>query len=143
MTPRGIRNNNPLNIRKGNNWKGERHLQTDKEFEEFETIEDGCRAACILAVNLIEGRARSSRRAPCRTLHDLIYRWAPPSENSTLDYLLRVVQLTHYVPNQSLYPATSSVVCKILWAMAQVECGREIPLQKFLDGWRRAFPSRA
>ena len=35
--PRGIRNNNPLNIRKGCNWKGERHPQTDKAFEEFES----------------------------------------------------------------------------------------------------------
>ena len=31
--PRGIRNNNPLNIRKGNNWQGERHPQTDPAFE--------------------------------------------------------------------------------------------------------------
>ena len=39
MVPRGIRNNNPLNIRKGNNWKGERPNQTDKAFEEFETMQ--------------------------------------------------------------------------------------------------------
>ena len=49
--PRGIRNNNPLNIRKGNNWKGERPNQTDKEFEEFESMQMGLRAAFILLRN--------------------------------------------------------------------------------------------
>ena len=38
-TPRGIRNNNPLNIRVGNNWQGERKPNTDGAFEQFTTMQ--------------------------------------------------------------------------------------------------------
>ncbi|HAS8492972.1 TPA: structural protein, partial [Vibrio vulnificus] len=43
-TVRGIRNNNPLNIRKGNDWQGESILNTDSEFEVFKHHKFGFRA---------------------------------------------------------------------------------------------------
>jgi len=47
--PRGIRNNNPLNIRKSaDKWQGLSTLQEDKEFFQFETIEWGWRAAFVI-----------------------------------------------------------------------------------------------
>ena len=52
---RGIRNNNPLNIRKGNSWKGERPKQTDDQFEEFVSMEYGLRAGFKLMRNHITG----------------------------------------------------------------------------------------
>ena len=39
--PRGIRNNNPLNIRVGNNWKGEVSQPTDHTFEQFTEMKWG------------------------------------------------------------------------------------------------------
>ena len=43
---RGIRNNNPLNIRRGaSRWVGRREIVTDKEFEEFTSMPFGYRAA--------------------------------------------------------------------------------------------------
>ena len=46
MLPRGIRNNNPLNIRRGKDqWKGLRAQQTDASFCQFESLEYGWRAA--------------------------------------------------------------------------------------------------
>jgi hypothetical protein len=43
IIPRGIRNNNPLNIRIGNTWLGERPEPTDHDFEEFVSMEYGLR----------------------------------------------------------------------------------------------------
>ena len=49
MLPRGIRNNNPLNIRRGKDqWQGLRAQQTDASFCQFESLEYGWRAAFYL-----------------------------------------------------------------------------------------------
>ena len=46
MTPRGIRNCNPLNIRiSSEKWQGLRQKQTDKSFFQFESMAYGYRAA--------------------------------------------------------------------------------------------------
>ena len=123
MAPRGIRNNNPLNIRKGNNWQGERHPQTDREFEEFATMVDGIRAAMILAYNLITGRARSCNGQPCNTLDKLISRWAPPHENNTGAYLRHVAMAAGLTTREQLYPIKKTQFCSVIAAMACVECG--------------------
>ena len=36
--PRGIRNNNPGNIRLGDNWQGMKESQSDKSFVQFESV---------------------------------------------------------------------------------------------------------
>ena len=48
--PRGIRNNNPLNIRrtKTSSWMGMREEQTDKSFCQFTTLRYRWRAAFML-----------------------------------------------------------------------------------------------
>lgn len=140
--PRGIRNNNPLNIRKGNNWQGERHPQTDPEFEEYKTMTDGCRAAVILAVNLITGKAKSTGGVKCRTLAALIRKWAPPSENNTEQYLKTVCKITGYEANKILFPIQKHVLCYVLWAMAQVECGVEVSLHYFENAYSLAMGGR-
>ena len=49
MIPRGIRNNNPLNIRRSKDqWQGMKKTQSDSSFCQFETFEDGWRAAFVL-----------------------------------------------------------------------------------------------
>lgn len=50
MLPRGIRNNNPLNIRRTakDQWQGLRAQQTDANFCQFESLEYGWRAAFYL-----------------------------------------------------------------------------------------------
>ena len=46
MLPRGIRNNNPLNIRRSKDqWQGMRREQTDPSFCQFENLAYGWRAA--------------------------------------------------------------------------------------------------
>ena len=79
MIPRGIRNNNPGNIRKGNDWQGERSRQTDREFEQFSTPEYGIRALAKILLAY-------ERKHGLNTVRTLITRWAPPNENNTDAY---------------------------------------------------------
>jgi len=84
--PRGLRNNNPLNIRHGRSlWRGRRLVQTDPDFVQFESIEMGYRAAFL---TLHTYRMRYRRR----TIRQIIERWAPSTENNTGIYLLHVCQ---------------------------------------------------
>ena len=100
MEPRGLRNNNPLNIRKTTTkWQGQvEHLngRTDKAFCQFRDLKYGYRAAAKLLLNYqtIHG---------CRTIRQIINRWAPPVENNTGMYVHRVVESIH----EGGYPYTA------------------------------------
>ena len=92
IVPRGIRNNNPLNIRIGNTWLGERRNPTDNQFEEFDSMKYGYRAAfCILR--------RYIRRYHLDTVAKIISTWAPASENNTLKYIDTVCASMNREPN--------------------------------------------
>lgn len=94
--PRGLRNNNPGNIRKtSTNWKGEVE-GTDAAFETFDSMELGVRA---LAVNLKTYQSRYG----LRTIRQLINRWAPPNENDTSSYV-RAVALACGVSADADFP---------------------------------------
>lgn len=118
--PRGIRNNNPLNIRRNpaNGWRGRSIEQTDKDFEQFVSMLFGLRAAiCIL---------RNYLRSPmCSTLTKVISRWAPPSENVTTKYIKYVSDRTGIDPSARLVFSDKDKICRIVQAMAEVECGKQ------------------
>lgn len=137
ITPRGIRNCNPLNIRRGSNWLGLRQTQTDNEFCQFETMVYGCRAAIKLALNLIIGVAPSCHGVPCNNVRRFIAKWAPPSENNTDAYISTVCRLTGYEPTTILYANDHVTISYLLWAMAQVECGQAVPITCFDIAWTK------
>lgn len=122
--PRGIRNNNPLNIRKGNNWLGEISPQSDKEFEQFESMTMGVRAGLKILRNYITGY--DGHRQPIDTIEGIITRWAPPSENDTRKYIDRVSALTGIHPRQTLWFNRRRDIVAIVDAMIRVECGQPI-----------------
>ncbi len=129
MLPRGIRNNNPLNIRHShaNQWLGLRTVQTDSEFCQFETVEWGIRAAYRIL--------RAYRQRAVVTTGDIIYQWAPPKENDTRAYLRTVCRLTGYEDYRYLPTAFWP---RLLWAMAKVECGSAAPpLNVFEDVYQK------
>lgn len=119
--PRGIRNNNPLNIRKGNSWQGERHPQTDPAFEEFESIEMGLRAAFKLLRRYITGD--DGKRKPDDTIQKIISRWAPPVENATNSYIQFVADHLGIHPYQRVWFVNRAQMIELVRAMAFVECG--------------------
>lgn len=85
-TPRGVRNNNPGNIRhSGISWQGQAAQQTDPAFVTFASVHDGIRA---IARILISYQARHH----LATTAELIHRWAPPHENLTGAYAAAVAR---------------------------------------------------
>jgi len=87
-TIRGIRNNNPLNIRLGESWQGLSPTQTDKSFAQFISPEYGIRAG---AKNLMTYASRG-----VNTIEKIISTWAPPNENDTEAYIKSVVSQTGF-----------------------------------------------
>lgn len=82
--PRGLRNNNPLNIRKSRDkWLGLSPTQRDTAFFQFTSLVYGYRAAGKLLQNY-------QRLHKLYNLNGLIERWAPASENNTKAYVVRV-----------------------------------------------------
>ncbi len=95
--PRGIRNNNPLNIRRSKDkWQGLRAQQTDAAFCQFETMAYGWRAAFVLLTRTYYHTYRLF------TIRNIIMRWAPENENNTEAYIANVSRLTGIDPNEPL-----------------------------------------
>lgn len=124
MEPRGIRNNNPLNIRKGNKWKGERPIQTDKAFEEFISMEYGIRAGFIILRKYITGYFGLTQKY--NTIEKIVRRWAPPTENATQRYIDFVAKDMGISPRLTLCFNNRSSMIALVNAMIFVECGRRI-----------------
>lgn len=129
QVPRGIRNNNPLNIRRSDNkWKGRVACPTDKDFEQFTDMRYGIRAAYINMRTII-------RRNPFCTLQKLINVWAPPVENDTDAYVERVAKLTGISPSSVIDGHDCGHMIPIAYAMAQVECGKKLEYGMFVTAW--------
>ena len=120
MMPRGIRNNNPLNIRRSEShqarlngrvltdedkvnirrskdqWQGLRAVQTDPSFCQFETLEYGWRAAFKLLTRTYYHTYRLF------TIRAIINKWAPPNENKTSAYIANVSRLTGIAPDEPI-----------------------------------------
>jgi hypothetical protein len=88
--PRGIRVNNPLNIREdkdgGDLWQGEAAYDFDASFEEFTSPEYGIRAAVRIL--------RNYRSRGIKTLEQIIATWAPANENNVEAYVQSVSKKT-------------------------------------------------
>lgn len=126
MTPRGFRNNNPLNLRRTKTqWIGLCTEQHDTEFCQFLCMEYGIRAAIKNARNII------AKHRPC-TLEKLIETWAPSSDgNNTKGYIDRVCKLTGLQPNTVLNRYAKEPLLSVLQAMTVVENGQELPANLF------------
>lgn len=114
--PRGYRNNNPLNIRHSKSrWAGMRGVQTDEEFVQFESMEMGYRAACLVVLTY---RKRYNRR----TIRQIIERWAPKRENNTNVYVYHVCEWMH-IGNPD-HIVTMDEIPSLIQAMSRQETGR-------------------
>jgi hypothetical protein len=106
--PRGIRNNNPGNIRHGDNWQGMKAIQTDKSFVQFESAKWGIRAMTRVL--------DSYRKRGIIYLVDIISTWAPPTENDTFSYVESVEKETGIYSNEKItrehYPKLIAAIIK-------------------------------
>ena len=127
----GIRNNNPLNIRKGKTrWKGSLTPNPsphgEGDFVRFESMEWGLRAAfCLLRTY------RDKYHLNC--IASIIRRWAPPAENDTKAYICNVCRWTGFGGEQRL---TEADWPKLVQAMARQECGVTLPETTIEQGYK-------
>jgi hypothetical protein len=97
MLPRGIRNNNPLNIRRSKDqWKGVSLTQNDPSFCQFESFEYGWRAAFYLLTRTYYHKYR------LYTIRSIVSKWAPPCENNSKAYVENVSRLTGIDPDEPI-----------------------------------------
>lgn len=96
---RAVRNNNPGNIRIGQNWQGEMPRSqmnadqlAEKEFEVYLTPVWGFRAMASIF------HAYADKHG-ITTIRGAISRWAPPNENNTGAYVNAVCQRTQRQPD--------------------------------------------
>ena len=130
MIPRGIRNNNPLNIRHNprNKWKGLKKEQTDKAFCQFENMRMGVRAAFIIMINYVKQGYNTPRK--------IIRRWAPPSENNTEGYVNSVAMLLNGRLGMDARMQRKHDYCLLAQAMAWVETGQLQSDELFEQAWK-------
>lgn len=129
--PRGIRNNNPLNIRIGNKWLGEVPCPTDNQFEQFTRMEYGVRAGFLLIKRYIE-------RYHLNTITLIVSRWAPPSENKTSAYIASVEKLSGIPSYKELRYCDYDEMISLVDAMIVVECGQHIDIDTIRRGYELA-----
>lgn len=132
--PRGIRNCNPLNIRKGTKWKGLRAVQTDPAFCQFKSMAWGIRAALKLMLNHVTGFGGS--RQKCDTVAKLVAVWAPATENDTEAYIANVCKWAGCTPASRIDPHDDDLIIRIARAMAKVECGVWLNVELFIEAYK-------
>ena len=144
---RGLRNNNPLNIRhSADKWQGARIAQTDKAFVQFTSMAYGYRAAWkILDTYCLTFK----REGIAYNVRNIIGRWAPPTENDTDAYVRAVVKLSGLGGNENMprpkhYRAFDEVdkLVRLIRAMVCVENGikwEEVDTKDIWEGYKLAF----
>ena len=105
MSTRGIRNNNPGNIRhnKANKWQGASKSQPDNEFVRFDSMVYGVRAMARLLINYYDDYK-------CDTVSKIVRRWAPAKgyangksyTQNTAGYVSHVCALTGFAADKKL-----------------------------------------
>ena len=145
---RGLRNNNPLNIRhSADRWQGARIMQTDPDYVQYKDIKWGFRAAWkILDTYCLtfkkEGKAYNVK--------NIIGRWAPPTENDTDAYVRAVVKLSGLGGNENMprpkhywnFEEVDKLV-RLIRAMVCVENGikwEKVDTKDIWKGYDLAFP---
>lgn len=133
MESRGLRNNNPLNIRKNmTKWKGLSPIQSDSAFFQFTAPEWGYRAAFKILQTYKEEYG-------IKTLRGWISRWAPPCENSTLDYLHSVCKYSNINADEIIDIKDKQKMCLIAAGMSKVENGVLPIISDIEKGYKLAF----
>ncbi|MFC7777714.1 structural protein [Pantoea sp. GCM10028869] len=115
---RGVRNNNPGNIRWRDKWMGlvPEQQRTDTAFCQFVSPEYGIRAMMIILHHY-------QIKHGLNTIADIIQRWAPPEENDTQAYINSVVKVTGITAHKPINVTDSSTMSKLVQAIIVHENG--------------------
>lgn len=126
--PRGLRNNNPLNIRKNSDvFQGEVVPSRDTAFKQFKTMAHGYRAGFKILSNYY-------RIYKLTTIRKIISRWAPENENNTSAYVSLVSSYAGIGPDD-LISFDREQMIRVVAGMSKVENGREADMSDVIAGW--------
>ena len=126
--PRGLRNNNPLNIRhNADNFLGET-IGNDTAFKTFTTMAYGYRAAFVI---LYTYHSRG-----LNTIEKIVARWAPPNENNTESYTINIERWSGVPRDKVLTTADGADYILIVAAMSFVENGRNANISEVKAGFK-------
>lgn len=133
---RGMRNNNPGNIRHGIDWIGDEpgEARADSDFERFDTMALGIRA-------LLKLLQTYRKKHGLKTVRGIVSRWAPRSENDTAAYIRHVAEQLGVGPDEELGDGVAAYLA-LAKGIARHECGPEADLITVADweaGARLAF----
>ena len=109
-----IAKNNIFNIRAGQNWQGKTGVR--KGFVEFKSREYAIRAWLILM--------RTYRRRGCKSIRQIVTRFAPPTENNTEGYIDFVCRQTKYNAGYEIKADSTYILLGI--AMAAMETSTKL-----------------
>lgn len=121
VVPRGLRNNNPLNIEHSadNKWLGLDHPPSDGRFARFKSMDYGVRAAAMLLMKYYD-------KDGLDTIRKIVHKWAPTTENNTASYIAAVAKHTWITADASINLHDRVVMEKLIAAMGKHETGEEI-----------------
>lgn len=129
-TPRGLRNNNPGNIRKNNIvYQGEVVPSKDDAFKQFTTMAYGYRAMFVLLHTY-------ARRYGINTIATMIARYAPSIENHTTAYIDAVSEWSGVPATSHITTTNGDVMIPIVAAMSRVENGVPADMREVEQGWK-------
>jgi len=127
MKSRGLRNNNPLNLRCNSGLFHGEIKGKDKAFKTFSSMPYGYRAAFVtLATYNLRG---------WNTIEKIISRWAPSNENNTDRYISNVEKWSGIPRNKVLTLADGPDYILIAAAMSFMENGRNADLSEVQEGF--------
>lgn len=126
---RGLRNNNPGNIRRSKvRYKGEVRPSRDPDFKEFSTMAYGYRAVFVL---LDTYRSRYG----LTTIRQMLNRYAPPTENFTEGYVRFVADCSGVMPDEVIDTRSAKDMIPIVAAMSKIENGVAANIEDVERGW--------
>lgn len=114
LEPRGIRNNNPGNLRISDNaWQGKVSPNTDGTFEQFDTMANGVRAIAVTLKNY-------QRIYGLDTVRGLITRWSATDQDA---YVANVSSALGVDPDDIISPADPDTLTALISAIITQENG--------------------
>lgn len=127
--PRGLRNNNPGNIRRNSDvFQGEK-TSSDREFKQFKSMAYGYRAIFKILFNYY-------RNYKLDTIRKMITRWAPPEDNNHTEAYIKTVSGYAGIPaDDPININNREQMIRIVAGMSRVENGREAEMSDIIAGW--------
>ena len=127
--PRGLRNNNPGNIRINSDlFQGEIRPSKDKSFKQFETMAYGYRA-------MFKTLSNYYKNYKLDTIRKMVSRWAPPKENRTDRYIKAVSDYAGIPADDPININNRELMIRIVAGMSKGENGKEADMSDGIAAW--------